>query len=399
MTEAVASASSAVGVVLRWQPTAFSSAPHRFTLQAEVCSAAAMRERLNLVLDALGPEPSVDQDPAASLFLLPPERGTFPSAQDLLAPLGESLLSAAGLPMPFANNFVDLRVWGAAALASNTATNQAAKRAMKPAQSKATDRVQKPVPPTLRQFLDDGEVRVAYHGIFPAGSAVPDRYECLARFQGPDGRVLTAGYVLDGSETASDLAELDLRVLQHAIRKLKARPSLALSVNVSRTSLGRKNWRAEALNVLRAARPSSLRRLALEITEVAPYPGARGSVSAASDRQAFSDNIRDVRATGVAVWLDDLGSGVASLSEAVAGDINGVKSDRSLLRHAVAHADSFGALAGLSRFAARRGVTFVAEGAETAAERALAEAAGASHVQGFFAGSPRLAGRVERPHF
>ena len=82
------------------------------------------------------------------------------------------------------------------------------------------------------------------------------------------------------------------------------------------------------------------------------------------------------------------------MSEAVAGDVNGFKSDRSLLRHVVAHTDSFGAMAGLSRLAASWGLTFVAEGAENAAERALAEAAGASHVQGFFAGLPRLASRV-----
>ena len=394
VTEAVASASSAVGVVLSWEPAAFSSASRWLTLQVKVCSAAALRERLDLAFDALVPKPPLNQDRTACLFLLPPEENTVPEAEDLLAALRNSLQSAAGLPLPFANCFVDVRAWGTAAKASNNASNQNTNHIMRPARSRATDRVPTPVQPTLRQFLDAGGIRAAHHGIFPVGSEVPDRYECLARFQGPDGRVLTAGQVLDGSETAADLAELDLRVLQHAVGELKARPSLALSVNVSRTSLGRKNWRAQALNLLRCARPASLRRLALEITEVAPDPAVRGNASAALVKPNLSDNIRDFQATGVAVWLDDLGSGVASLSEAVAGDVNGFKSDRSLLRHVVAHTDSFGAMAGLSRLAASWGLTFVAEGAENAAERALAEAAGASHVQGFFAGLPRLASRV-----
>lgn len=232
--------------------------------------------------------------------------------------------------------------------------------------------------PSLRQYLDAGSLRAADHQIFAAKEAEPAWYETLARFGNAATGFQVAGAVLTGAEPADDLAELDRCVLALALDRLARNPSLRLSVNVSRASLLDAAWQDEGLAQLSNVDPSQRARLALEVTETPTLSG----------RNDLSTVTADFGALGVAVWLDDIGTGASSLNEIMLDGVTGIKVDRSLSQHAFAYGDSFGTLSLLADFAALRGLDCIVEGIESVEERALAEQWGASHVQGFFAGKP-----------
>ncbi|MGB1146930.1 MAG: EAL domain-containing protein, partial [Alphaproteobacteria bacterium] len=85
-------------------------------------------------------------------------------------------------------------------------------------------------------------------------------------------------------------------------------------------------------------------------------------------------------------WLDDFGAGLTSFNEVFLEGLSGIKIDRNLLRRSIDSGDAFQALKVVTDFARVQGKICVIEGAEDDAERAYAEAKGATHVQGFFSG-------------
>lgn len=232
----------------------------------------------------------------------------------------------------------------------------------------------------LNGYLNAGHIRAADHGIFGRGQAEPDWFETLARFGTAETGFQAAGAVLTGQEPAEDLAALDLQMLTFALERLAADATLKLSVNASRASLNDPQWRRNSAAQLARVSPSLRARLAIEVTET-PAPLGPKDLGAV---------IAELAALGVRVWLDDIGTGVTALNEMRIAGVAGIKLDRTLSQHAFAFDDCFGVMSQLAGFAARRGLDFIVEGVENTDQRQRAEAWGASHVQGFFAGQPTL---------
>ena len=237
----------------------------------------------------------------------------------------------------------------------------------------------------LNGYLNAGHIRAADHGIFARGQAEPDWFETLARFGSAETGFQAAGAVLTGQEPAEDLAALDLQMLTFALERLAADATLKLSVNASRASLNDPQWRRNSAAQLARVSPSLRARLAIEVTET-PAPLGPKDLRP----KDLPVVIGELAALGVRVWLDDIGTGVTALNEMRIAGVAGIKLDRTLSQHAFAFDDCFGVMSQLAGFAARRGLDFIVEGVENTDQRQRAEAWGASHVQGFFAGQPTL---------
>jgi EAL domain-containing protein (putative c-di-GMP-specific phosphodiesterase class I) len=164
-------------------------------------------------------------------------------------------------------------------------------------------------------------------------------------------------------------------MLDTAFARLQADPALRLTLNVCRTSLVEPRWRTQVATLSSAA-PTAAARLTLEITE---WPHRAAALP-------LAEALHGLSALGVSLWLDDFGSGLTSVNEALLPALSGVKIDRSLIRHSLANGDRLGLVAAISGLARRQGKTCIAEGAENEDERAFAETLGATHVQGFFSG-------------
>ncbi|MDN2710802.1 EAL domain-containing protein [Janthinobacterium sp. SUN118] len=102
------------------------------------------------------------------------------------------------------------------------------------------------------------------------------------------------------------------------------------------------------------------------------------------EARQVGERLRQFRAMGLALALDDFGSGQASLGCLKKFDIDFLKIDRSLVRE-LGQGDAELALCeAIIALAQRLGLKVVAEGVETAVQRDLLRAAGCDYAQGYF---------------
>jgi EAL domain-containing protein (putative c-di-GMP-specific phosphodiesterase class I) len=95
-----------------------------------------------------------------------------------------------------------------------------------------------------------------------------------------------------------------------------------------------------------------------------------------------------LRALGVALWIDDFGSGPMSLLRLQQLRPAGVKIDAMFIRSVISDARSQAMVRGLVQLAGQLGMALVAKGVETAAQRELLISLGCPVQQGFLFGAP-----------
>jgi diguanylate cyclase (GGDEF)-like protein/PAS domain S-box-containing protein len=229
----------------------------------------------------------------------------------------------------------------------------------------------------LQRALRHGEFRLAFQPVFALAPRVLRGFEALLRWPAPDGRVLLPAEFLPVAESTGQILSLGLWALREACRQmqewlLSARPAvhLTVSVNLSPRQIGRRGIVEDVEAVLReTGLPAE--RLRLEITEKA------------FDQPDVMSTLSRLATLGVAVDLDDFGTGMASLAHLERFPIAALKLDRPLV----------GALAGtggaepmlvrsILAVARMRGIRVVAEGVETEEELRAVIAQGCDEAQG-----------------
>ena len=108
------------------------------------------------------------------------------------------------------------------------------------------------------------------------------------------------------------------------------------------------------------------------------------------------DRLRQFRAMGLALALDDFGRGPVSLACLKTADIDFLKIDRSLVGDRGRDDAGQGLCVALIGLAQRLGLKVVAEGVETASQRDLLRAAGCDYAQGYFFSRALPAGQMDR---
>jgi EAL domain-containing protein (putative c-di-GMP-specific phosphodiesterase class I) len=165
--------------------------------------------------------------------------------------------------------------------------------------------------------------------------------------------------------------ELELAAVRAALARLPRLPAdLFLSVNVSPGTVG-----AELAELIRDVDPS---RLLLEITEH----------NRLEEESAAFEVLREIRARGVRIGADDVGSGYAGLSQFLMLRPDLVKMDR-FLTHGIDADPARQVIAGaLIRIADEIGASMLAEGIETPQELATVRAARVRLGQGNYIAPP-----------
>ncbi len=153
-------------------------------------------------------------------------------------------------------------------------------------------------------------------------------------------------------------------------------PALRMSVNVSAAQFKRPDW---VDTVRRALRDTGLapEALELEITESLLLQGVKET----------SANLFELRALGVGVAIDDFGTGYSSLSYLHKLPISSLKIDQSFVReigigHGQAQEDA-PIIRTIIALAHNLGMSVVAEGVETPAQRELLIRLGCEYLQGY----------------
>ncbi|MET1051273.1 MAG: EAL domain-containing protein [Mycetocola sp.] len=202
--------------------------------------------------------------------------------------------------------------------------------------------------------------------------------EALARWQHPSrGMVLPAEFI-PAAEHSGDITEIGAFMLQegchHAARWHSCGITVGVSVNVSALQLASSDFFHQLRELLvEYVLPAGT--LTIEITES----------QLISDHDTVAARLRQLRAFGLGISLDDFGTGRSSLSQFRDLPITELKIDRLLVQDG-AHDDALIAVAvDLLR---ERGVRVVAEGVETAEHLERVQELHCDRAQGFLLGRP-----------
>ncbi|WP_163549958.1 EAL domain-containing protein [Candidatus Frankia nodulisporulans] len=226
----------------------------------------------------------------------------------------------------------------------------------------------------VSDLIDDGGPQVVFQPILRLSDRRIVGLEALSRF--PD---LTAApqHWYANAATVGLATELERIAIHGALRVLPMLPPhLTLTVNVSPSTL--------VAGLVDALPPVAAGRLVMEITEHEHI----------SDDQELLCTVGELRARGIRVAIDDIGTGYAGLAQLLRLRPEIIKLDGVITRGIDTDAARRAIAAGLVEVAREIGGRVVAEGIETPRELATVEAAGIGYGQGFLLGRPAPASEV-----
>jgi diguanylate cyclase (GGDEF)-like protein/PAS domain S-box-containing protein len=237
----------------------------------------------------------------------------------------------------------------------------------------------------LRHALAAGQISLDYQPQVGADGEV-FAFEALMRWVHPSLGAIPPSRFVPIAEDSGLIVPLGEWTLRAACRQAAAwrragHPSLRISVNVSVLQFNRTDWVGTVRSALQEAQlpPEALE---LEITESLLLESAGES----------STNLVELRALGVGVAIDDFGTGYSSLSYLHKLPISKLKVDQSFVRGIGADSaqgrDDAPIVRTIITLAHSLGMSVVAEGVETEAQRQLLLRLGCEGLQGFLLHPP-----------
>lgn len=244
----------------------------------------------------------------------------------------------------------------------------------------------------LRVGIRDGQLRLFLQPIIAMGSGALLGHEALVRWQHPTRGLLSPAEFIPLAEETGLIDALGEWVVAEACRLeaawLRNRPGRTdhfVSVNLSARQVGRPDL---AQYIAAALHASGLppEALQLEITES----------MLVDDADASAERLRQLKALGVRLALDDFGVGYSSLSYLVSLPVDVIKIDLSFARalSGPEHAQARAVIAAVVALGHSLGMQVVAEGIESDAQYRALRDLGCDRGQGFYFGRPAPADLV-----
>jgi diguanylate cyclase (GGDEF)-like protein len=242
----------------------------------------------------------------------------------------------------------------------------------------------------LRRALADGAFELHYQPLVDVRANRVTGFEALLRWRHPGGHMVSPAQFIPLAEEIGLIVPLGTWVMHAACAAAASWPAhLRVAVNVSPVQF-KGSGLADCVTSALSASGLPPRCLELEITE---------SVLLA-DNAATLDVLRDLRARGVRISMDDFGTGYASLSYLRSFPFDKIKIDQSFVRDLEDSADSAAIVSAIIGLGRSLGMRVTAEGVETAGQLNRLRAAGCDEVQGYYFSRPRpgadLAGIIAR---
>ncbi|WP_433793601.1 EAL domain-containing protein [Actinoplanes sp. CA-252034] len=193
--------------------------------------------------------------------------------------------------------------------------------------------------------------------------------------------------VLDAAERLDAIFDIDLWVVERAMRLAAEQPGLCLQVNLSGRSVGDPRLTNEVEKLLERYRVDPA-QLTFEITETA-------LIGNLSEARRFADRVRDL---GCGLALDDFGSGYASFRYLRLFPIDLVKIDGEYVVDLVDNPQDQVLVRALVQVCQAYGIHTVAEFVQDEATLRMLRELGVDYVQGYLIGrpSPVVPGRLRK---
>lgn len=215
--------------------------------------------------------------------------------------------------------------------------------------------------------------------------------EVLLRHEGEDGRLQTPQFLASFAQLGL-AADIDFWVLETAIGEIRHLQGLGparIAINVSPSTLLDERFSHLLDRALSVGLPPEI-RLELEVTEQ----------QGVADEARFVAALKGLRERGIAIALDDFGSGYSTLAYLSKHRFDMIKIDRSLLLQSETSQVGAECFAAVVRLARVGGAAVLVEGIETESQAARAIDAGAALGQGYRFARPlsieEFASRLEK---
>jgi diguanylate cyclase (GGDEF)-like protein len=315
--------------------------------------------------------------------------------------IGDRIIEALALPVAIHDSDVVLRASVGVAMAESTDVRpeellRRSDDAMYQAKARGGGRPQLYIPGQGRQggshdLQLESDLRLAipaelvahYQPVVALDDAHVVGVEALARWQHPSRGLIPPGEFIAIAEQTGLIVPLGNWMLDQACRQCAVWDGLRVSVNVS----GRQVAEGSLVeSVSRALADSGLspERLQLELTETVLMDDVDGHVAV----------MRDLKALGVSLALDDFGKGYSSLSYLHRFPIDRIKIDRDFVRGLPDSRADRAIVSAVLSFARALDMEIVAEGVETQQHVDALRELGCEYGQGFFFHRPVEAGRI-----
>ncbi|KQP14266.1 hypothetical protein ASF43_15705 [Pseudorhodoferax sp. Leaf267] len=242
----------------------------------------------------------------------------------------------------------------------------------------------------LHGALAAQQFRVEYQPIVALATGRVHKAEALLRWHHPQRGLVPPVEFVPIAEANGLIISIGEWVFRESARQVlqwreRIDPGFQISVNKSpvqfhRAKAERQTW-VRALTMLRLPR----RALTVEITE-----GLLLDTSA-----DVANHLVALRAAGIGVSLDDFGTGYSSLSYLQQYDIDYIKIDKSFVSGLAPFSNDLVLCKAMIVMAHQLGISVIAEGVETPAQRDLLLEAGCDYAQGFLFAPPMPAERFE----
>ena len=243
---------------------------------------------------------------------------------------------------------------------------------------------------SLRLALQRDEFELHYQPQVAIASGGIVGVEALLRWRHPERGLVPPGEFIDFAEETGLIIPIGDWVLRHACLQNKAwqdegLPAIPIAVNMSARQCEQSDI---DVSVRRALGASGLdpRYLELEITE---------SISMANPEQSVPLMMR-LKETGVALSIDDFGTGFSNLSYLRRFPVDRLKIDLSFVREITSDAGSLAISEAIITMSHSLNLHVVAEGVETAEQLALLGEKDCDLIQGFFFSPPVTADAFAR---
>lgn len=241
----------------------------------------------------------------------------------------------------------------------------------------------------LRTALQIGQFTVHYQPICDLATGRTQAVEALLRWQHPTFGAVSPLSFIPIAEKTGVIVPIGAWVLTEACDQIAHMPTqsgdLAVAVNVSIRQLGEPGFIDIVTHALdHAGLPPH--RLTLEITE---------SILAGPDA-TIATQLRELRAHGVKLAVDDFGIGRSSLARLRSLPFTTLKIDKSFIEELTDSGPRDVIIEAIVAMAHGMGLDVVAEGIETPAQLAQLRALGCNAGQGFFLNRPMPAAELQR---
>ncbi|WDF72081.1 putative bifunctional diguanylate cyclase/phosphodiesterase [Novosphingobium sp. KACC 22771] len=238
-------------------------------------------------------------------------------------------------------------------------------------------RADRAIEAALQASSFEEELSIVLQPIIDLSSGQLSAVEVLARWSNPSLGEISAMDFIAIAERSTAIHSITRAVFRKGLRAARQLPDdVAVSFNISACDL----TSACTLAFIRdeiAATGIPPRRIWIEVTETAVM---RNAEAAARALQAFRD-------LGVRIALDDFGTGYSSLGYVQRLPLDKIKIDRSFVR-ALDTNEGSTITAAVITLCHTIGLTCVAEGVETEAQRRTLADAGCEHAQGYLFSKP-----------